>query len=145
MRTRAYDQLEFGLMTLLGVGLLVAGAGCSDSGKTLAPVRGKVLLDGKPMTSGQVLTQPKAGRGSNGAIQLDGSFELTTGNEPGALAGSHQVSVVAYENGASTSPEASLGKLLVPQRYTSGETSGLTIEVDSSGNNEPVLELKSGK
>ena len=40
-------------------------------------------------------------------------------------------------------PEAKAGKLLVPERYTSPESSKLTIEVESGKVNAPTLELKS--
>ena len=119
---------------------IATGLGCGDQGPNLVPVRGKVLLDGQPLKFGSVMTQPKAGRGANGTIQSDGSFELNSGREPGALVGTHQVAVVAYENVGSSSPEAGHGKLLTPQRYSNAESSGLTIEV-TSGENNPIIEL----
>lgn len=131
--------------SLLVVVALAASVGCGDSGPALAPVRGKVLLDGQPLKFGNVLTQPKAGRGANGAIQPDGSFELNSGREPGALIGLHNVAVVAYEGGdAARGPEAAQGKLLTPQRYANAENSGLTIEV-VRGENAPTIELTSDK
>ncbi|WP_428306932.1 hypothetical protein [Lacipirellula sp.] len=136
--------MRFQLAIHLTLFAALTSFGCGGSGPSLAPVSGKVLLDGQPLTTGQVLTQPTAGRGANGAIQSDGTFTLSSGREPGAMVGTHQVAVVAYEVGASTSPEAPQGKLLVPQRYTSAENSGLTIEV-SSGENTPTLELTSAK
>lgn len=120
----------------------LTSCGCGAQGPQLAPVKGRVLLDGQPLKTGQVLTQPTAGRGANGAIQADGSFQLSSGRVPGALVGTHAVAVVAYDGPASSSPEASPGKLLLPRRYTSADTSGLTIEV-TSGENTPVLELTS--
>ncbi|HEX6962675.1 MAG TPA: hypothetical protein VF175_12460 [Lacipirellula sp.] len=90
-----------------------------------------------------MLTQPPAGRGSNGAIQRDGTFQLSTyGKGNGARPGSHQVAVVAYE-GTRVGPERGEGTLLVPKRYTSPATSGLTIEVKVGEENSPVLELTS--
>ena len=118
--------------------------GCGDSGPTLAPVRGTVLLDGQPLKFGHIITHPKAGRGANGAIQPDGSFELNSGREPGALIGTHQVAIMAYEDVGPKSPEAGPGKLITPQRYANAESSGLTIEV-TSGENAPTLQLTSGK
>jgi hypothetical protein len=126
------------------VGLTVVALstiGCGDGGPAFAEVRGKVLLDGKPMTKGFVTTQPSAGRGANGAIQPDGSFELSSGRVPGALVGPHAVAVVAYENPGAEGAEADMGKLLVPQRYTSPMSSQLSIEVKEDGDNAPVLEL----
>ena len=77
-------------------------------------------------------------------IQSNGAFTLSSGREPGALVGTHQVAVVAYEGAASSSPEAPQGKLLTPQRYATAATSGLSLDV-TSGENTPTLELTSGK
>ena len=119
----------------------LSSLGCGDGGPAFAEVQGKVLLDGKPMTKGFVITQPSAGRGANGAIQPDGSFELSSGRKAGALVGSHAVAVVAYENPGAEGAEADMGKLLVPLRYTSPMSSKLTIDVTEEGENSPVLEL----
>jgi hypothetical protein len=109
----------------------------------VAKVRGTVLLDEKPLASGSIATIPPSGRGSHGEIQ-NGEFELSTfGNNDGALVGTHKVSVVAFEGAAGKSAESGGGKLLVPQRYASPETSGLTIEVKAGEVNEPTLKLTS--
>jgi hypothetical protein len=109
----------------------------------MAPVKGKVLLDGQPLTSGRVSTVPKVGRGANGAIKSDGSFELTTESPgDGAVIGTHSVTVTAYAPGPG-GPEGGRGKLLAPQKYTDDLTSGLTIEVKPDQENNPVLELSS--
>ena len=122
---------------------LAACLGCGPATPEVVPVTGKVLLDGQPLTVGRVLTTPSAGRGSNGLIGSDGTFELSTfGQRDGALIGRHKVAVVAYE-GKTGGPEAGLGKLLVPERYTNAETSGLTIDVDANEENTVVLELSS--
>ena len=123
--------------------LLLVLCGCSESGPNLAPVKGKVLLDGQPLSSGRISTVPAAGRGANGAIQPDGTFELTTESPgDGAVVGTHAVSVVSYAPGGE-GPEGGRGELLVPERYTTDLTSGLTIEVKPGEENAPVLELTS--
>ena len=128
------------LSVLLGCSVL---AGCGDSGSTLAPVKGVVLLDGQPLTSGRVTTVPAKGRGAMGVIGPDGSFELTTESPgDGAVVGAHTVSVVAMSPG-SGGPEGSRGKLLVPERYTNDLSSGLTIEVKPDIENEVTIELSS--
>jgi hypothetical protein len=147
MALRSIDRARlFGNHLELAATLLVVTlcVGCGDSGPTLAPVTGTVLLDGQPLATGHVITQPTAGRGATGPIQSDGTFTLSSGREQGALVGRHQVAVVAYEGGDSTSPEATQGKLLVPERYIAAETSGLTIDV-IDGENAPTLELSSRK
>lgn len=148
MRVTSWNLFRSRRRETWGAGLALAtlvGLGCGDRRPELVPVQGTVLLDGQPLKVGQVLTQPDAGRGANGAIQPDGTFQLQTGREPGALVGVHRVAVVAYEAGDSTLPEAPLGKLLVSQRYTSAETSGLTIEVKRGSDNSPTLELSSSE
>jgi hypothetical protein len=136
------DSRHHGLIAAVVVAI-ASCIGCGAKTPPMAPVEGKVLLDGKPLTSGRVSTVPAAGRGANGTVQPDGTFELSTyGKGDGALIGTHGVSVVV--RGAGTSgPEGKQGKLLVPERYTSDLTSELTIEVKADGENHPVLELSS--
>lgn len=118
--------------------------GCGPQRPAIAPVHGKVFIDDRPLTQGRVVAVPSSGRGANGIIQSDGSFQLSTyGKNDGALVGTHKVAVVAYEGAGAGGPESSLGKLLVPQRYINPETSGLTIEVASGDDNAPVLKLQS--
>ena len=128
---------------LASLGSVVVMGGCWGNGLDLAEVRGKVLLDGKPLTKGHVLTQPQAGRGSNGNIQSDGTFELSSGREKGALVGRHAVAVVAWEHENALGAESDFGRLLVPKAYTTFQSSNLAIDVKSDGENTPVLELKS--
>ena len=54
----------------------------------------RVLLDGKPLTSGVVMIWHAKGRAANGTIQPDGKFERTTGSTgDGAQTGTHAVTV----------------------------------------------------
>ena len=108
----------------------------------MAPVRGKVTLDGKPLADGAVVTKPASGRGAQGFVR-NGEFELgTKSTNDGASIGTHAVAVIAQEKLPNAGPETKAGKLLVPERYTNPDTSGLTIEV-KAGTNTPTLELKS--
>src|SRR5215208_2110008 len=77
--------------------LTSALVGCSSK-SPLARVQGKVLLDGKPLATGSIVTLPEDGRGARGTI-TNGQFELSTlGNNDGALIGTHKVSVSAHES-----------------------------------------------
>ena len=139
IRADAFRSWSIGAILVCALSSL----GCRPKTPNVVPVTGKVLLDGKPLATGSVLTQPGAGRGSKGFIQ-DGAFELSTfAKGDGAVLGTHKVGVVAYESHGTGGPEATMGKLLVPERYINPETSGLTIEVTADGPNEPVLELTS--
>jgi hypothetical protein len=127
------------------MGLLLSATtfGCGGD-SNMAPVSGKVLLDGQPLTQGWVTTLPAAGRGARGLIQPDGSFVLGTDDKSdGAVIGLHQVAVTSYAVSADQGPESGPGKLLVPEEYVSPSTSELTIDVKADGDNNPVLELTS--
>jgi hypothetical protein len=134
------NPARFGAVAAILIAIACSGCG---SKSPVARVRGKVLLDDKPLAMGSVVTLPRAGRGATGAIN-DGEFELSTfGTGDGALIGTHKVAVVANEPSNSTDAEAPPGKLLVPQRYTNPATSGLTIEVKAGEVNTPTLKLTS--
>jgi hypothetical protein len=133
MRLRKY------LFPLLLISLCV---GCGPKRPAMAPVKGKVLLDGRPLNIGNVGTIPSAGRGAHGDIQPDGTFELYTySKNDGAMLGKHKVGVVAYDSSGPKGPESPYGKLLVPRRYMNPETSGFTIDVQPGGNDDVVLEM----
>jgi hypothetical protein len=117
--------------------------GCAEKGPELTEVTGRVLLDGKPLTTGSVVTLPTQGRGARGTIDAQGNFTLNTSDKGvGASPGKHQVAVIAMELADNPSPEAPR-RSLIPQKYSSAETSGLFIEV-TPGEMEPItLELSS--
>lgn len=122
--------------------MLFACIGCGPGLPPTAPVKGKVLLNGQPLTTGRVITVPEAGRGANGIIQPDGSFELSTyGDRDGAAIGKNKVGIVAYEDTGRHGPEAGYGRLLVPERYANPETSQLTINVKVDQENVVELNL----
>jgi len=122
--------------------LACAVTGC-NSKSPLARVSGKVLLDEKPLPNGAIVTLPESGRGARGTI-INGQFELGTfGKTDGALIGVHKVAIVAFEGAKGKGAEAAAGNLLVPQRYTSPDSSGLTIDVKAGETNEPTLKLTS--
>jgi hypothetical protein len=132
---------------VLVLGLAVSG--CGGSGRVaVAPVEGKVLYRGEPLKFGAVTFQPAAGPPATGKIQSDGTFHLSTyGQDDGAAVGKHQVTVTCMESQAPNAPppdpnkEPGLGKPLIPQKYLSPQTSGLTAEVKDR--NEPfVFELR---
>lgn len=132
---------QFGVLTF-GV-ILAASLGCSRGGDKFADVRGLVLLDDQPLTSGMVSTVPLKGRGAQGEIDQQGRFILTSGDlGRGAQIGKHQVAVIAVDGDEEFSPEKPK-RLLVPFRYTRAETSGLKIDVQAGTTNEVTLKLYS--
>jgi hypothetical protein len=130
------------ISTLAALVLLLSG-GCGQKTASVAAVRGTLTLNDKPLQSGNVVTIPSAGHGAVGIIQ-NGKFELSTfGKNDGAVPGTHKVAIVAREPAQGNGPEAVPGKLLVPERYTNPDASGLAIEVKAGEVNTPTLKLTS--
>ena len=127
----------------VAIAMLVVAAGCGQR-PTLVPVSGRVSLAGKPLGFGSVMIQPAAGPAARATIQPDGTFTAGTfGPGDGAIAGPATVRVACYEGQQPGAPphagEPSLGKSLIPARYTQFETSGITVTVEPG---MPPLEIK---
>ena len=141
------------MLMALGIGLL---SGCGPSGPATAPVQGKVIFQGKPVTTGMVLFYPSEGRASNGPIAGDGTYQL----RGGALVGSHRVTIKATEvhdappepksfdeemQGIGVGPPIGRGPRvvwLVPQTYSNRGTSPLTAEVFAGQENVIDFEIR---
>jgi hypothetical protein len=113
--------------------LLVLITGCSQK----TQVSGKVTFeDGSPLTAGEVRFE-SSGFLASGKIQSDGTYRLgSTANADGIPKGSYKVSIFAMdESGIKPGMlpgDAPAPKLLVTEKYCSGETSGLICEVNGS-------------
>ncbi|MFM1903068.1 MAG: hypothetical protein RLZZ440_968 [Planctomycetota bacterium] len=104
----------------------------SGCGKTvdLVPVRGRVTLDGKPLTVGAVMVQPQAGPVAQARIGADGEFCLGTYQpEDGVLPGPALVRIIARQEITPAGGERAFGPSLIPEQYTRFETSGLEVDV----------------
>jgi hypothetical protein len=121
---------------LIGVGL----AGC-QRGPKIVPVSGKVTYNGQALKFGSVMFQPDNGPLARGTIQSDGTFRLTTHTEgDGCAVGTCQVRITCFQSQSAqdisaqaTAGEVPTGGLLIPKRYTSFGTSGITAEVRRGG------------
>lgn len=129
--------------------LFVLIAGCSSKSPfDTAPVTGKVLYKGKPLPYGNINFRPKSGSPAFAPIGSDGTFTLSTyGNSDGAIVGKHDVLIKATELDAGKSPandsgiEMPVAKSVIPRKYTSFATSGLTAEVVAGNENDFIFEL----
>jgi hypothetical protein len=79
-------------------------------------------------------------------IESDGTFSLSTYRPgDGAVVGTHKVRIACYDSqrpGTVKGPgEQSLGKLLIPLKYTLFDQSGLTAEVREDAQEPFVFEL----
>jgi hypothetical protein len=87
---------------LLGLIALVAAIGCNSSPYELAPVRGVVKIDGKPIRQGKVMFSPVAqgddinpGRPAFGMLRQGGTYILSTySDNDGAVVGKHWVTII---------------------------------------------------
>jgi len=103
---------------------------------TLVPVKGVVLLDGKPLTGGVVTFQPTVGQQATSEIAPDGSFSLTrNAANDGVPPGTYRVAVLAYDPAADVQ---SVENLTVPVKYTRCGSSGLEFTV-FPGTTDPVM------
>jgi hypothetical protein len=126
------------------VGAAIVGCG-RRSGLETAPVAGKVTYRGKPVPNGTVMFVPSEGPAAYGDIGSDGSYKLTTpGVGDGAVIGTHKVTITALQDMNSALPEqrSPTPPPIVPARYLSDQTSGLTAEVKAKTNNEVDFDLK---
>lgn len=147
--------------------MALALAGCTlggcDSGPKYehAKVHGKVTYQGKPVTLGSVLfvpiEAPKEGSSmqpASGSINPDGTYELKSEADAGAILGEHKVIVIAIDGGQpeaepapkdgapGPAPSASKVKFktLVPRKYSDLTTTPLTRKV-VVGDNTIDIEL----
>ena len=145
------DARPSSIAPLLGALLLVAAfaQGCSPA-EPLAPVKGKVIFNGKPLKFGVVMFHPPRGQVAQAAIRPDGTFELATVDVgDGVALSAYVVSVVCYEGhdpsrAASVGPSGdgiSLGRSLIPLKYTRARSSGLSAEVSADDHPEIIREL----
>jgi hypothetical protein len=140
-------------------------AGCSR-GPRIAPVRGRVTYNGKPVTTGKIWFYPENGRPALGVLAEDGTYTLTTDRAgDGALVGTHRVAIqsttvgpgsmagpksrdeeVAMSQQGNPGKWLAAGKVewLVPQTYSRPETSGLSAKVEDT-NNEINFDIPAGK
>ena len=134
------------LRLLLGGALasvLLLGASCSGR-KTVYPVTGKVLFEGRPAAGAVVQFHPQDKADKNalaplGEVGADGTFRLTTyAHEDGAPAGRYAVTV---SWGVPSKGGDGYDRLLVPGRYLSPATSKLTAEVPPQATELPPFKL----
>jgi hypothetical protein len=128
-----------GAFPALAAGVLVAcvvGCGKGDGGQgKLVPVRGKVVLGDKPLTTGVVIFRPDALKGNTskqeprGQIDADGNYKLMTAEQEGAAPGWYKVGVIAARQPADPKNPYALPRSLVPLTYNDPEKSGLALEV----------------
>lgn len=126
----------------------VVAAGCGESGlPERGEVSGRVTYKGLPLSNAQVTFTPvgeEASRPATGRTDAQGRYTLGTFDiADGAVLGSHHVSVIARgpdrplkpgEFGSGMPGEQVPGDPLIPLKYFSPDSSGLTKEVAEGSN-----------
>lgn len=129
-----------------------AGCGKPEGQMAVHPVRGKVMMDGRPAAGVDVVLHPAAPLADKDAdypragVGDDGSFAISTyGKGDGAPAGTYRVSILGGAGVGDESLQVQKSKGPDPfKKYKNPEESGLTVTVkDGSNNLEPFL-LTSG-
>ena len=120
-------NLAFAVTASCLMGLLAATmTGCGDGRPRRVPVSGQVLIDGEPLTHGQIRLTPADARPATAEIGPDGRFTLTTFDEgDGVVPGVHPVAVAANEYLSETRQ-----RWHAPKKYAHPTTSGLTATID---------------
>jgi len=118
-------SVKVGCSGLACLAVVMSFAGCGQ-GPERVPVSGQVLLDGKPLTKGEITVAPLGKRASFATLDAEGRFQLTTYEMgDGTALGTHPVSV---HSGEFLDPSHKLWR--VPKKYASLTTSGLSVSVD---------------
>jgi hypothetical protein len=134
---------------LLSWPLLVVLTGCGGGLPEVAPVRGTVTFDGKPLPTfknAAVIFTPRHGRTAKSVISpADGSFDLSTyATGDGARIGIHSVTVSATVDDATVKTEKGNPGIrhVLPERFADRDTSGLVFDV-KAGENVVEIQLRS--
>jgi hypothetical protein len=130
-RWRARLIMRHGYLFLIIV--LVTVSGCGDGRPMRVPVSGTVLIDGQPLSRGNIKFVPENGRPSAGKIGQDGRFTLTCyDGADGAILGKHRVQVAANRGISESKIE-----WFAPQKYADFRTSEIEVEIS-----QPIDDLK---
>ena len=154
MRACRLPSIRSAVSSLGGWCMLGLVLGCGQAPITFVPVRGKVLVEGQPVSSGTVSFRPDAERGNQsmeqpaGMLQADGSFELATPNRKGAPLGWYRVLIIADNIPAvdpppspvwPAYPEGFLPKPLVHDRYLYFNQTDILVEVKEDPESEDYV------
>lgn len=116
---RFLDTVCFSVLAVVAIG------GCGDGRPTRVPVAGQVLIDGQPLTRGEIQFVSEVGRPSVAKLDREGRFRLSCFEEnDGALLGFHKVSITAAEGLGPTKT-----RWYAPKKYANVNTSELTQEI----------------
>ena len=132
----------------MGLLPLLLAVGCGGTPPPFAPVKGKVSYQGRPLTTGTIVFTPDPVRGTSGPlaradIQPDGSYQLKSSEQAGAVPGWHRVTVLAIDAAPQwNSQQPVVPRSLIPPRYSDPSLSGLAREVKPGEENTLNFDLE---
>lgn len=143
-----FFESRFPLSLLSLLPSLLAFTGCGGEHYPVAPVSGRVTLDGKPLADARIGFEPRrqgnnpnAGPGSYAKTDADGRYELKTlAGQSGAVVNTHDVWIRTH-----VAPANRSGEIIdstperVPAKYN--DASILTFEVTPDGTDQANFEL----
>lgn len=135
------------VLLISGIGTLAGCGTASASPKSespLAPVKGTVSLDGKPLEGATMIFAPQASKMGDGAIGVtdaSGNYEATAGGATGAPIGSYKVTISRLVDPAGKpvvatleTPPANLGaRESMPPKFSDHAVSMLKCTVAAGG------------
>jgi len=126
-------KFKIDILAICFVLLATSFAGCGKTGPEIAPVSGRITLDGKPLEKADILFQPDGSKPpSSGRTDADGRYQLVyKRGVMGGMLGSNKVQITI-------SPDVVANPPNIPARYNT--ESELTKEV-KSGQNEFNFDL----
>jgi hypothetical protein len=130
MNHRALRRRVAAMIVVL-VAISISSCG-PDSGPMLYPVKGTAFFNGKP-AAGAIVSFHRVGDADktnlpHAKVQADGTFRITSvSKDDGVPAGKYQVTFVWKRRKPGGNVEDT--EWVLPTRYLSGETSGITIEI----------------
>lgn len=152
-------RVSFQVVVAATLVCLVSGCGGADR-MSLVEVTGTITLDGKALEGAQVVLQPvavadpKFKRPTRAVTDAQGKFSPQTyGDDKGMPQGKYKVGVSKREvvgklpdnfNAENADATPVKFRLVVPKPYESAESSGLEIEIDSTGIKPDPIALETG-
>lgn len=137
---------RFGILSLACC--LLTGCG-GESGPVMVTASGIVTFEGKPLANADIAFHPQPkGPVSGCTSDASGAFTmLGAGGKPGAVVGSHKVtvSIPSAETGSSpdgnSTPESAGPAVEIPPAYIDVATTSLEVTISESGNDKIELKL----
>jgi hypothetical protein len=117
----------------MAVALCLAICGCGRGGPAIVPVSGQVLIDGKPLSKGNIRFVSETVRPASAMLDADGRFRLSCFDpDDGAIVANYRVAVTGTE---SVDDHTVLWH--APKKYADENLSGLSADIT-----EPTDSLK---